>query len=216
MSKLKELIEELCPDGVEFKELNTVCSFQNGFAFKSTQFKTSGEKILRITNILNGDLSDDNYVCFDLNDYKENLENYKVYKNGIVVAMSGATTGKIGFNYSDNVYYLNQRVGLFRPNEQYLTNRYLFHWLLSQSDNILRASSGTGAQPNLSSVKMMQFIIPIPPLPVQEEIVRILDNFTDLTAELRAELRARAKQYEYYTQTLLNKPIGNIYILALL
>lgn len=107
MSKLEELIEELCPDGVEFKELNTVCSFQNGFAFKSTQFKTSGEKILRITNILNGDLSDDNYVCFDLNDYKENLDNYKVYKNGIVVAMSGATTGKIGFNYSDNVYYLN-------------------------------------------------------------------------------------------------------------
>ena len=205
MSKLDELIKELCPDGVEYKELNSVCRFQNGFSFKSPLFKSSGLPILRITNISNGEIKDSDFVYFEKSDYKEDLSNYEVKKGDVVVAMSGATTGKIGYNYSNNTYYLNQRVGLFVPNENKLSKRYLFHWLTSQSNNILNISSGSGAQPNLSSVKMMEFIIPIPPLPVQEEIVRILDKFTSLTAELTAELTARRKQYEYYRDSLLTR-----------
>ena len=205
MSKLDELIAELCPDGVEYKELNSLCRFQNGFSFKSPLFKSSGLPILRITNISNGEIKDSDFVYFEKSDYKEDLSNYEVKKGDVVVAMSGATTGKIGYNYSNNTYYLNQRVGLFVPNENKLSKRYLFHWLTSQSNNILNISSGSGAQPNLSSVKMMEFIIPIPPLPVQEEIVRILDKFTSLTAELTAELTARKKQYEYYRDSLLTR-----------
>ena len=121
--------------------------------------------------------------------------NYIVKPENIVVAMSGATTGKIGYNYSEKDYYLNQRVGMFLPDESFLLNRYLYHWLLGQSGNILAISSGTGAQPNLSSVKMMKFKIPVPPLEVQHEIVRILDSFTELTA--------RKKQYEFYRNALL-------------
>ncbi len=204
MSKLDDLIKELCPDGVEYKTLGEVCRFQNGFSFKSPLFKSKGLPILRITNISNGEISDSDYVYFEKSEYKEDLSNYEIKKGDVVVAMSGATTGKIGYNYSDNVYYLNQRVGLFVPNEQFLLKRYLFHWLTGQSNNILHISSGSGAQPNLSSVKMMEFEIPVPPLPVQEEIVRILDKFTSLTAELTAELTARRKQYEYYRDSLLS------------
>lgn len=214
MTKLEELIEKLCPDGVEYKELNEVCRFQNGFAFKSRLFSESGLPILRITNILDGKLSNDGYVYFNQNDYKENLNNYIVKPNNIVVAMSGATTGKIGYNYFEKEYYLNQRVGMFLPDESSLLNRYLYHWLLGQSGNILAISSGTGAQPNLSSVKMMKFKLPVPPIPVQQEIVRILDNFTFLSAELAAELAARQKQYEYYRDSLLtfeNEPDGTVY-----
>lgn len=202
MSRIEELIEKLCPNGVEYKELEKVCRFQNGFSFKSTLFRNCGEPILRITNILNGKLSDDSYVYFNLEDYKENLENYKVKKGDIVVAMSGATTGKIGYNYSENIYYLNQRVGLFVPNEKVLLKRFLFHWLTTQSKKIHNISSGSGAQPNLSSVKMMKLRIPVPPLEVQCEIVHILDDFTLLSAELSAELKARQKQYEYYASKL--------------
>ena len=65
-------------------------------------------------------------------------------RGDIVVAMSGATTGKIGFNYSNQVYYLNQRVGMFVPEESKLMKRYLYHWLTTQSQKIYDISSGTG------------------------------------------------------------------------
>ena len=204
MSKLEELIQELCPNGVEHKMLQEVCRFQNGFSFKSTLFKDEGEPILRITNIKEGRLSDDSYVYFDLEDYNENLNAYKVKKGDVVVAMSGATTGKIGYNYSNKEYYLNQRVGLFVPNENILLKRFLYHWLTMQTKNIYNISSGSGTQPNLSSIKMMKMVIPVPPLEVQCEIVRILDKFTLLTAELTAELTARRKQYEYYRNLLVS------------
>ena len=201
MSKLEELIQELCPNGVEHKMLQEVCRFQNGFSFKSTLFKDEGEPILRITNIKEGKLSDDSYVYFDLEDYNENLNAYKVKKGDVVVAMSGATTGKIGYNYSNKEYYLNQRVGLFVPNENVLLKRFLYHWLTMQTKEIYNISSGSGTQPNLSSIKMMKIVIPVPPLEVQCEIVRILDKFTLLTAELTA----RRKQYEYYFIKILNE-----------
>ena len=204
MSKLEELIQELCPNGVEYKMLQEVCRFQNGFSFKSSLFKDKGESILRITNIKDGKLSDDSYVYFDLEDYNENLNAYKVKKGDVVVAMSGATTGKIGYNYLNKEYYLNQRVGLFVPNENVLLKRFLYHWLTMQTKNIYNMSSGSGAQPNLSSIKMMKMVIPVPPLEVQCEIVRILDKFTLLTAELTAELTARRKQYEYYRNLLVS------------
>lgn len=195
MSKLDDLIRELCPHGIKYTELRDVCDFQNGFSFKSALFKEIGLPILRITNIQDGNISASDYVFFDREDYKESLDRYKVKKGDIVVAMSGATTGKIGYYNNDETLYLNQRVGLFKPNEKKLNRRFLFHWLCTKSKEILNVSCGSGAQPNLSSNKMMSFCIPIPPLPVQEEIVRILDNFTELTA--------RRKQYEYYRDKLL-------------
>lgn len=209
MRRIEELIEKLCPNGVEYKELEKVCRFQNGFSFKSTLFRNCGEPILRITNILNSKLSDDSYVYFNLEDYKENLENYKVKKGDVVVAMSGATTGKIGYNYSENIYYLNQRVGLFVPNEKVLLKRFLFHWLTTQSKKIHNISSGSGAQPNLSSVKMMKLKIPVPPLEVQCEIVHILDDFTLLSAALSAELKARREQFNYYRSKLFEKYLSD-------
>ncbi len=208
MNKLDELINKLCPNGVCYLPLRNVCRFQNGFAFSSAKFTNEGQKILRITNIINGSINSSDMAYFHPEDYDTNLDSYIVSKGDVVVAMSGATTGKIGYNYSNEKYYLNQRVGLFVPNEKLLMKRYLFHWLTMQSDEILHISSGSGAQPNLSSNKMMDFKIPVPPVEVQCEIVRILDNFTeltaDLTADLTAELTARKKQHEYYKKTLLS------------
>ena len=211
MNKLEKVLDSLCPNGVEYKELNKVCRFQNGFAFKSKLFSESGLPILRITNISEGKLSEEGYVYFNPNDYKENLNNYIVKPNSIVVAMSGATTGKIGYNYSQKEYYLNQRVGMFLPDESFLLNRYLYHWLSGQSGNILAISSGTGSQPNLSSEKMMKFKIPVPPLEVQHEIIRILDSFMLLTAELTAELTARKKQFEYYRNQFISVHNNNVH-----
>jgi len=99
----------------EIKKLAEVCDFQNGFAFKSITYKETGLPILRITNIQNQNLEISDLVYFDTKDYKENFERFKVCKGDLVVAMSGATTGKLGINNSDTIFYLNQRVGKFIP-----------------------------------------------------------------------------------------------------
>ncbi|MFZ7135778.1 restriction endonuclease subunit S [Avibacterium avium] len=189
---------------VEWKTLGEVCDFQNGFAFKSSLFKETGLPIIRITNV-NGktvDLSDLKY--FDPNDYqKGNPLNYSIHKGDILVAMSGATTGKLGYYNHEKPAYLNQRVGKFIPNSSKLNNKYLYHFLLSKTE-FLYTLAGGGAQPNLSSTDIKEKIkIPIPPLPVQKEIARILDAFIAITSELTSELTLRQKQYQHYRDKLL-------------
>ena len=203
MSRIEELINRLCPDGVEFKKLGEVCDFVNGFAFKSSLFKNIGLPIIRITNINGISINMNDLKFFDAKDYNINLQAFKIEKGDILIAMSGATTGKIGCYNNNNIAYINQRVGKFVPNNSFLENRYLFHFLRSKT-NELYIMAGGGAQPNLSSNKLLNnFSIPIPPLEIQQEIVRILDNFTELTNELTNELTARKKQYEYYRDKLL-------------
>lgn len=203
MSRLQDLIRELCPEGVEFKRLGEVCGFINGFAFKSFLFKDCGLPIIRITNINDDSIDLEDVKYFDLNDYRSDLHSFIVYFGDILIAMSGATTGKVGYYANESVAYLNQRVGKFVPNVHELNNRYLFHFLRSKMTE-LYIMAGGGAQPNLSSTKLMNdFYIPLPPLEVQNEIVRILDAFTSYAAELQAELQARKEQYEYYRNKLL-------------
>ena len=204
MSKLDELIQQYCPDGVEYKPLGEVCDFRNGFAFKSNLFTDEGCPIIRITNISenNVDMSDLKY--FHMEDYpKSDLSQFAIKKGDLLVAMSGATTGKIGTYKGNITAYLNQRTGKFEPKES-LNNRFLYHFLQTQVSNMYKMAGG-GAQPNLSSNDLKsKIVIPVPPLPVQEEIVRILDSFTELQAELQAELQKRLQQYNYYRDNLLS------------
>ncbi|TDN41409.1 restriction endonuclease subunit S [Haemophilus haemolyticus] len=205
MKNNRTFLEKLL-DGaeVEWKPLGDVCNFQNGFAFKSSLFKDNGFPIVRITNIDGGrvNLSDVKYFLMD--DYNTDMVAYEVHKDDILIAMSGATTGKIGFYNYEHTSYLNQRVGKFLPNTNILNNRYLYHYLLSKVEDIYIISGG-GAQPNLSSNRLMsEVLIPIPQLPVQTEIVKILDALTALTSELTSELTLRRKQYEYYREKLLS------------
>lgn len=208
MSRLEELIQQYCPDGVEYKPLGEVCDFRNGFAFKSNLFTDEGCPIIRITNISenNVDMSDLKY--FHMEDYpKSDLSQFAIKKGDILVAMSGATTGKIGTYKGNITAYLNQRTGKFEPKES-LNNRFLYHFLQTQVSNMYKMAGG-GAQPNLSSNDLKsKIVIPVPPLPVQEEIVRILDNFAELQAELQVELQAelqkRLQQYNYYRDNLLS------------
>jgi len=197
------ILEEIQNCHVEWKELGEVCEFINGFAFKSNLFTSEGSPIIRITNINSGKINFEDLKYFDLTDYP-NLNNYRIYPNDIVVAMSGATTGKIGYNYTDKTAYLNQRVGKFIPNRNIIDNRYLFHLLFSKEDLIFSLASGTGSQPNLSKSDIEKIEIPIPPLEIQEKIVQILDKMTEYATELTSELTSRKKQYSYYRDKLLS------------
>ncbi|MGJ7155674.1 restriction endonuclease subunit S [Morganella morganii] len=217
MSELSYLKKLLNGVEVEWKALGEVCDFKNGFAFKSSLFKEAGLPIIRITNVDGKNISLDDVKYFDPSDYKENTASYEISKGDILIAMSGATTGKIGFYAHESPAYLNQRVGKFLPKPKILNNRYLYHYLLSKVEQIYVIAGG-GAQPNLSSNALMAKIeIPIlypdnpeKSLAIQAEIVRILDTFTALTAELTAELTARKKQYNYYRDQLLSFNDGKV------
>ena len=123
-------------DGWVDTNLGEVCGFQNGFAFKSNSFKESGEPILRISNIQDGQFDARRLVFFDPKDYRENLDRYKVVKDDLLIAMSGGTTGKIGFNTENTVFYLNQRVGKFEPGKK-LEKRYLYYFLSTKVEENL-------------------------------------------------------------------------------
>lgn len=192
---------------VEWKKLGEVCDFRNGFAFKSNLFTEDGSPIIRITNITGNNVDMSDLKFFHMEDYpKSDLSQFAIKNGDILVAMSGATTGKIGIYKGDVVAYLNQRTGKFEP-KGCLDNRFLYYFLQTQVSNMYKMAGG-GAQPNLSSNDLKSKItIPVPPLSVQKQIADILDRFdtltTDITAGLPAEIEARRKQYEYYRDQLL-------------
>ena len=188
--------------GWEIKELGEVCGFQNGFAFKSKTYKENGLPILRITNIQNDEIDTNELVYFDKSDYKENLERFRVVKDDLLIAMSGATTGKLGINKIDTVFYLNQRVGKFIPQKE-LNRNFLYYFLSTKVEDSLRIAAGA-AQPNLSTEQINNFEIPLPALSEQHRIVSILDEcFTAIDkAKANAEqnLKNAKELFESYLQ----------------
>lgn len=106
MSKLDDLIRELCPHGIKYTELRDVCDFQNGFSFKSALFKEIGLPILRITNIQDGNISASDYVFFDREDYKESLDRYKVKKEILLLQCQELQPEKLDITITMKLYIL--------------------------------------------------------------------------------------------------------------
>lgn len=162
--------------GWQTKMLGDICEIVNGFAFKSNLFTDAGDVIVRISNIKNGyvDLSD--AVYFDKKDYKKiNFDKYVVYPQDIVIALSGATTGKLGINNSGKKLYLNQRVAICRENTTAILKLYLLYYLHAQSLKFLSDAEGV-AQPNLSTEQMKRYIIGIPPIDLQKQFAEKIEN----------------------------------------
>ncbi|EAJ5687130.1 restriction endonuclease subunit S [Campylobacter lari] len=171
--KISYLMTNL-PRGWEVKKLGDIVKLKNGFAFKSNLFCNDGIPIIRIKNIQNENIILDDLVFCNPSDYKNNLDNYLIFKNDILIAMSGATTGKIGLYNLNNKAYLNQRIGLLRIDNNIL-RKYIFWFLYCNSEKNLTNAFGA-AQPNLSTEQIHNIKIPLPPLKEQERIVGILDE----------------------------------------
>ena len=184
-------------------ELNEVCDFQNGFAFKSNLFTAQGLPILRISNIQNQKIDTSSLVYFNKESYKERIEQYEVKPNDLLIAMSGATTGKIGFNNTDKIFYLNQRVGNFKPRNS-LDKKYLYYFLSTQVEKNLSISAGA-AQPNLSTEQIKGMLIPLPLIATQQKIVAKLDAIFAEIDKATAAAEANAKNAEALFQSFLKK-----------
>lgn len=195
--------------GWEIKKLGEVCDIINGFAFKSNLFTDEGEYILRISNIQNGYIDLTDIAHFNKTDYpKVNLEKYAVLEDDIVVALSGATTGKFGINKTGQKLYLNQRVAICRENTSKLNHLYLLFYLRMQAKSFLESAEGV-AQPNLSTELMKQIPIPVPPLPVQEQIVSKLDLLSSITEKKREQLKELDALAQSIFYDMFGDPITN-------
>ena len=195
--------------GWEIKKLGEVCEIINGFAFKSQLFKKVGDDILRISNIQNGTIDDKDIVHFSKEDYPRiNFDKYAVYPNDIVVALSGATTGKFGINNTGRKLYLNQRVAICREKVSFLHHLFLFYFLKTQSKTFLESAAGV-AQPNLSTEQMKEYDIPVPPLTEQERIVAELDCLSDVIEKKKQQLKELDALAQSIFYEMFGDPITN-------
>ena len=183
MSKLQELIQELCPNGVEYKKLGDIC------------------KVLRGKRLTTRDLSEDGEFPV----YHGGIEPIGYYKknnrvaNSTMVINVGASAGTVGF--CDKEFWSSDGCFCFAQNE--LVNQKYLYFFLQTVEYSIKSKVRKAGIPTLDNKDVEKIMIPIPPLAVQEEIVRILDKFNFLAAELQAELQARQQQYEYYRNKLL-------------
>ena len=182
MNKLDELIKELCPNGVEYKELGEIVKSQRG--------KTITKELIKDGDIpvISGGQKPA---------YYHNESNRK--GEVITVAGSGAYAGFV--MYWDKPIFVSDAFSI-ECDKSYLNIKYIYYFLQNNQMKIHSLKKGGGV-PHVYFKDMQKFLVPVPPLEVQNEIVRILDNFTALTAELTAELTARKKQYSWYRDYLL-------------
>ena len=183
MSHLDDLIKELCPDGVEYKPLGEVAELKRGQSITKKSI-TPGD----IPVIAGGRKPA----------YFTSSANHAGMT--IVVAGSGAYAGFV--SYWDQPIFVSDAFSV-KVNEEILVPRFTYHWMCGKQKELYSLKSGGGV-PHVYPKDVAKFKCPIPPLEVQCEIVRILDRFTTLEAELEAELEARRAQYEYYRNQLLS------------
>lgn len=214
MSKLDALIAKLCPNGVPYKRFDEVCSLHARIGWQrltKAEYKANGEYML----ITGTDFTDNHEINYDscvyvsedryLQDPKIQLEN-----DDILITKDG-TLGKVAQVHNlPKPATLNGGVFVVRCLDGSLDNRFILHYLLSIHFLKVVDQQKTGSTiSHLTQGLFSRLSIPVPPIEVQHEIVRILDNFSELTAkltvELTAELTARKKQYEYYRENLIYK-----------
>lgn len=188
----------ILPKGWVWIKLNNICFVQGGYAFKSKDYKEKGIPLLRISNITNGKVSFEQDTVFLNESLYNTLPEFSLFRDDIVIALSGATTGKYGLNDLDVPSLLNQRVGRIRfYNSSLVSFKYIFNYLEIIKNRILKDAYGA-AQPNISTDEIAEFDIPLPPLPEQHRIVaKIEELFTKLDAGVEAlkKIKVELKRY---------------------
>ncbi|WP_182858606.1 restriction endonuclease subunit S [Propionibacterium ruminifibrarum] len=182
MSRIDDLVKELCPDGVMGVPLGDLCTFNRGRWIKASELHEGTIPVVTSSQNVSAWHDESN-------------------RRGetIVVASSGAYAGFVSF-WNEPIYVSN--AFSVDPNESSgIVPKFLFH-VLRRRQREINAMASVAGVPNVYGKDLARMVVQIPPLAVQREIVRILDQFTQLEAELEAELEARKTQYAYYRDHL--------------
>ena len=203
MSRLADLIAQLCPDGVEYKPIGSFAQCVAGATPNSKDpslwdgnipWMSSGEvnkRIIRSTD-----------RCITQRGF-DSCSTKMIPAGAVVVALAGQgkTRGTVARTRIE--LCTNQSLCAIISDAN-VDSDFLFHYLVSQYNNLRAVSSGDGTRGGLNLKMIREYRVPVPPVEIQREIVRILDQFTTLEAELEAELEARRAQYEHYRNHLLS------------
>ena len=198
VNKIKELISEICPEGVEFLIVDETCSIRIGDRLeKSAMFDNGNFPVYGGGVTLTGRYDKNNTSA-----------------NSITIGRRG-TIGFVNFILED--FWGTSNLFIITPTTNRLINKFVYYAIKVQEPELQRQKK-VGGTPAIDKPDIKKIKIPVPPLAVQKEIVKILDNFTKLEAKLEAELEARKKQYEYYRKELMLsnnegdwKTLGDIY-----
>ncbi len=190
MTKLEKLLAGLCPDGVEYREIGNVCEVLTGGEAPDKSIKGKepcGEYIYPVYS--NG--IGDNAIWGYSTEYRINR-----------TAVTFSSIGTIGFPTIREPFFTPIiRLKVIYPKDDNVLNIYFLKYALE----IVEFEQQKSSVPNVNASMIKKISIPVPPIEVQGEIARILDNFTELTVKLTAELTARKKQYEYYREQILSE-----------
>lgn len=204
MSKLEELIDKLCPNGVEYKTLGEIFELKNGYtpSKNNDEYWTDGDiPWFRMEDIrINGSILNDSIQHITRSAVKNKL----FPKNSLMVA----TTATIGIHALVTTDFIcNQQLTNVAIKEEYsdkLNIKFCYYYFDIIDKQCINIANQGGGMPIVSLEKMKKLLFPMPPIEVQSEIVRILDTFTSLLTELSTELDSRKKQYDYYCNYLLS------------
>lgn len=183
MKNLETLIQELCPDGVEFVKLGEVCEIKRGIRVVKKDLQETG-KIPVYQNSL---------VPLG---YKDEFN----YPSNVAFVISAGAAGDVGYSQVP-FWAADDCLTITCPSN--IENKYVYYFLKNYEYK-LKSKVRKASIPRLSRKVVDDLEIPLPPIEVQTKIVRILDKFTSLEAELEAELDCRKRQYEYYRDKLLS------------
>ena len=184
MNQLYKLVRKLSPTGVHFCSLEDVCRIETGKQINKGNLLSEGNY-----PVLNGGISPSGY-----------WHEYNTDANTIAISQGGASAGYV--NYITTPFWAGAHCYVVFLKTEKVLYKFLYYFIKNNQEKLMNSKQGAGI-PGLNRKAIYSLNIPLPPLPIQQEIVRILDTFTNLTAELTAELTARRKQYEYYRDELL-------------
>ena len=185
MNYIEKMLQDYCPNGVEWKELGEVCVVNKGKQLNKTFLVDDGQY-----PAYNGGKT-----------YSGRTDSYNVTENTIIISQGGASAGFV--NFVTTKFWANAHCYYLLPDITRVNNRYLYHFLKMKQSYLMDFQHGAGI-PALKSDKITKMPLPLPPLKIQEEIVQILDKFTEYVTELTAELTDRQKQYSFYRDKLLS------------
>lgn len=186
----KRILQKLCPDGVEVKLIREIASVSIGeFVRKDKQSSDAPYPVF------NGGTTNTGFY-----------DEYNRTGNKIIISARGANAGFVNRVYTN--FWSGNSCYTIDVTDELVSWDYVYYWLKNKETKLL-GEQQKGGIPAVSKKQVEEFLIAVPPLEVQREIVRILDQFTELTAELttqlNAELTARKKQYAYYRDKLLTE-----------
>ena len=195
MNKIEKLIDELCPDGVEFRKFGEVGKVSMCKRIFKNQTSSMGQ--IPFYKIGTFGKQPDAFISAEIfNDYRNR---FSFPKKGDVLLSASGTIGRRVVYDGEPAYFQDSNIIWLEHDESVVLNKFLYHIY-----EIVEWQTEGGTIQRLYNDNFKKIKIPIPPLPIQQEIVKILDTFTTLEAELEAELEARKKQYAYYRDELLS------------